>query len=208
MPAPKDPEKRKIWIENMSKPKSQKHKDNISEGRLGIIFSQKHKDNLSKSQIGKVGFWTGKKRSPEDIEKFRQSHLGKKQSQETIYKRMKNTSGKNHYNWKGGLTPVVRQVRRCFKYRQWRSDVFTRDNFTCVLCGKEKGWIEADHYPRSFSDIFYENMITNIEQALDCEEFWNINNGRTLCRKCHNETKGNPNKTVKVNRKKANKFSR
>ena len=43
-------------------------------------FTKIHKENLSKSHIGKVGFWTGRKRSPEDIEKFRRSHLGKKLS--------------------------------------------------------------------------------------------------------------------------------
>ncbi len=43
-------------------------------------FTKTHKENLSKSHIGKPGFWMGKKRSPEDIEKFRISHLGKKTS--------------------------------------------------------------------------------------------------------------------------------
>lgn len=27
--------------------------------------------------------------------------------------------------------------------------------------------------------------IKSYEQALNCEELWNINNGRTLCKKCH-----------------------
>ena len=157
---------------------------------IGIyIRTKKTRENLSKSHIGKAGFWTGKKRSPEDIEKFRKSHLGKKQSEETKRKRMESISGKNHYNWKGGLTPLVRQIRRCFKYRQWRNEVFTGDNFTCILCKKRGGWIEADHYPKSFSEIFYGNKIKTIKQALNCEELWNINNGRTLCRKCHDETK-------------------
>jgi len=151
--------------------------------------TKKGKENMSEAHKGHLGFWLGKKRSPEDIEKFRQSHLGKKQSKETKRKRMESISGANHYNWKGGLTPLVRQVRRCFKYRQWRSDVFTRDDFTYVLCGKQGGWVEADHYPKSFSDIFYGNKIKTIQEALDCEEFWNINNGRTLCRKCHDKTK-------------------
>lgn len=66
---------------------------------IGIyIRTKKTRENLSKSHIGKTGFWTGKKRSPEDIEKFRKSHLGKKQSEETKRKRMESISGKNHYN--------------------------------------------------------------------------------------------------------------
>ncbi len=97
--------------------------------------------------------------------------------------------GEKCHFWKGGITPIKRQIRNSFRYRQWRSDIFTRDNFTCVLCGKRGGWIEADHYPKKFSDILKENNIKTVEQALLCEELWNINNGRTLCKDCHNKTK-------------------
>ena len=83
--------------------------------------------------------------------------------------------------WKGGITPLRKVIRCCFEYRQWRSDVFTRDNFTCILCGVRGGYLEADHYPKMFSTIFYEYKISSLEGALNCEEFWNINNGRTLC---------------------------
>lgn len=30
-----------------------------------------------------------------------------------------------------------------------------------------------------------ENNIKTLEDAENCEELWNINNGRTLCRNCH-----------------------
>jgi 5-methylcytosine-specific restriction endonuclease McrA len=92
-------------------------------------------------------------------------------------------------NWKGGITPLTKSIRACFKNRQWISDVFTRDDFTCQVCGVRGGNLEADHYPKMFSVIFKENNVSSLEQALDCEEFWNINNGRTLCKKCHNLTK-------------------
>ena len=97
--------------------------------------------------------------------------------------------GKNNPNWKNGITPLTRQIRACFEYRQWRSDVFTRDDFTCQDCGVRGGNLEADHYTKQFSVIFHENKIKDLQQALDCAEFWNINNGRTLCEKCHNKTK-------------------
>jgi len=118
--------------------------------------------------------------------KFSQSHLGKKQSEETKKKRI--LSGERHYRWKGGITPLRNIIRKCFKYRQWRSDVFTRDDFTCTLCGTKGKKLCADHYPKSFSNIFDENNTKTLEQALDCEEFWNINNGRTLCEDCHKKT--------------------
>lgn len=89
-------------------------------------------------------------------------------------------------NWKGGITPLRMQIRHSFKYRQWISDVFTRDNFTCQNCGT-KGCILNAHHAKSFSKIIEENKITTFEQALGCEELWNINNGKTLCERCHNK---------------------
>jgi 5-methylcytosine-specific restriction endonuclease McrA len=96
--------------------------------------------------------------------------------------------GAKRWNWKGGITPLTQSIRASFKSRQWRCDVFERDKYTCTLCGG-KGELNADHYPKSFAQIFQENKITSLEQALACEEFWNINNGRTLCKECHRKTK-------------------
>lgn len=93
--------------------------------------------------------------------------------------------GAKNGNWKNGVTPLMVRIRYCFKYRQWRSDIFTRDDFMCQNCNQRGGELEADHYPKKFADIFHENKITSLEEAFLCEEFWNINNGRTLCKSCH-----------------------
>ena len=95
--------------------------------------------------------------------------------------------GENNPNWKGGITSLMRQIRNCFKYRQWRSDVFTRDDFTYQNCGdKTSGNLNA-HHIKPFAQIIKENKIKTVEQALNCEELWNINNGLTLCKKCHSK---------------------
>jgi len=94
-----------------------------------------------------------------------------------------------HWNWKGGITPLRDVIRHLFEYRQWRSDVFTRDNFTCQYCGVRGCYLEADHHIKSFAQIIEENNINTIEKAINCEELWNLNNGRTLCKDCHNLTK-------------------
>ena len=91
--------------------------------------------------------------------------------------------GKNNPAWRGGISLLVARIRRSFKYRQWRSDVFTRDGFTCQECGKID-CLEAHHIDR-FIDIIKRNEIKTLEQALDCENLWNINNGETLCEECH-----------------------
>lgn len=78
-------------------------------------------------------------------------------------------------------------IRHNFRYRKWRSDVYVRDDFTCQICGKRGGKIEADHN-KPFSIIIEENNIKTLEQALECKELWDTNNGRTLCLECHKKT--------------------
>ena len=92
--------------------------------------------------------------------------------------------GKLNGRWKGGITPLNQIIRHCFKYRQWISDIFSRDNFTCQKCEVRGGRLNA-HHINEFSKIMKENKIKTLENALNCEELWNINNGITLCKKCH-----------------------
>jgi len=96
--------------------------------------------------------------------------------------------GEDAGHWKGGITPLTHQIRNSFRYLQWRSDVFTRDDFTCQLCGVRGVYLEADHYLKQFAILLKEYDIKSLEEALACEELWNINNGRTLCKTCHKET--------------------
>lgn len=109
--------------------------------------------------------------SSETIKKLRDSAIGKH-------------IGEKNGNWKGGITSLCFQIRNSFNNRQWRSDVFTRDNFTCQHCGKRGYQLEV-HHLKMFSFIIKENNVKSFEEALICEELWNINNGITLCKKCH-----------------------
>lgn len=89
------------------------------------------------------------------------------------------------WNYSGVDVTIQEKIRNSFEYRQWRSDVFTRDNFTCQKCGKINNNLHA-HHKKSFIKIIQENNIVTFEQALACAEIWNINNGETLCGKtCH-----------------------
>lgn len=90
-------------------------------------------------------------------------------------------------NWIDGRTPLYKRIRECFKHRLWRDDVFTRDDFTCQECGDFKGGNLNAHHIKAFADILELNDINTFEQAMACEELWNINNGITLCNKCHKE---------------------
>lgn len=127
-----------------------------------------------KYSIGLIGYWKGKTRSQEFKNKMSEV-----------------TRGEKSVLWRGGVTNLRKQIRNCFKYRQWRQSVFIRDNFSCVNCGKstkEIKWVEADHYPVSFAQILHNNSIKTIQDAIQCNKFWDIDNGRTLCKECHMKT--------------------
>ena len=71
-----------------------------------------------------------------------------------------------------------KKIRQSAKYKAWRTLVFERDNYTCVMCGIKNGlgktiYLHADHI-KPF--------------ALFPELRFDINNGRTLCVPCHKKT--------------------
>jgi len=160
-------------------------------GSLGKHW--KHSEE-TKRKISKA--LTGKKRPPLTKswkEKISKGGKGKKRSLETRKRISLAKQGLNNHFWCGGITPLRILIKQTYKYRQWRSDVFTRDNFTCQICGNRGYKINADHI-KSFSLIMSENKILTIKDAMNCEELWNINNGRTLCEDCHRKTDNFGNK--------------
>jgi len=175
--------KKKISESNKGKhriPLSEEWKRKISEAHRGKKLSEETKRKISiiSKNLGHGKWMLGKKLSEKTKRKISFSNL--------ISKNRKR--GNNHHAWKGGITSLANKIRRCFKYRQWRSDVFTRDDYTCQICGIRGGEIQADHYPKTFSKIIKENKIKSLIESLKCEELWNINNGRALCINCHRKT--------------------
>ena len=136
------------WNKGIPQSKEAKEKNRLAH--LGTKTSEgtkkkmsiAHKKNSVKAWLGKKGYWDGKKR-PE-------------------------ISGKNHYNWKGG---VNRQVGKDLEYRTWRAAVFERDDYTCQTCGKRGCYLEAHHIKRwiDFPKLRFE-----------------LDNGLTECNPCHN----------------------
>lgn len=96
--------------------------------------------------------------------------------------------GKNSFNWKGGITPLPKIIRESERYKKWREAVFLQDNFICWSCGERGGYLEA-HHIKTLLEILKENNIKNMREALHCKYLWDIKNGRTLCKKCHDLTK-------------------
>lgn len=82
-------------------------------------------------------------------------------------------------NWKGGYCSDRRKVMGRKEYSAWRTSVYERDNYTCQECGKKGnetgGYLNAHHIKR-YSE--FPNLM------------FDINNGITLCQKCHRKTQG------------------
>jgi 5-methylcytosine-specific restriction endonuclease McrA len=159
--------------------------------RLGGMSGKKHteetKIKMRQSQ---------KKRLPlseETRKKISDSLKGRIVSRKSILKMMETKKknprfGKRAANWRGGKTRLTQLIRSSFKYRQWRSDIFQRDNYCCMDCGKKSSGDIEVHHIKSLARIIVERNIRNLVEAIRCEELWNINNGLTLCVKCHKKT--------------------
>ena len=81
--------------------------------------------------------------------------------------------GKNCNFWKGGITSVNKKIRESLEYKKWRKSVYEGDFYTCQVCKKVGGDLEA-HHIKSFAS--YPKLR------------FELDNGITLCKKCHQLT--------------------
>jgi len=79
--------------------------------------------------------------------------------------------GEKRPNWiKDRSTLEVQTYRKSTEYKEWRSRIFVRDNFTCQTCLKVGGRLNAHHIVPYIKD-------PNLRICMD--------NGITLCKECH-----------------------
>lgn len=104
--------------------------------------------------------------------------LGKKHKSETKIKQSLAQKGENGSNWQGGKTAERDLIRSSSQYKEWRTLVFQRDNYTCTKCGARSG--------------IGETVILNADHIQPFSKFpelrFLVSNGRTLCLKCHKKT--------------------
>lgn len=94
---------------------------------------------------------------------------GRKLSEETKLKMSLVRQGSKNANWKGGLTQLIKGIRRSPEFYQWRKAVLERDNYTCQDCNSTEN--ANAHHIKSL--IEYPELV------------FDINNGLTLCEDCH-----------------------
>jgi hypothetical protein len=187
---------------------SKETKEKISKANSGRTWklNPKQIERISKLHKGKV-------LSQETKEKLRKARTGTKLSEETKRKISIATAGKNNPmfgkrrpdiigdknpSWKGGATRVILMIRGCGQYSEWRKSIYTRDNFSCVICGRNKSdTLQADHI-KPLALLIAENNIQNIKEAVSCTALWDIENGRTLCEACHKKTDTWGHRTSKI----------
>lgn len=83
--------------------------------------------------------------------------------------------GEKHWNWKGGVSPSIYKIRTSPAMREWRSEVYRRDNYTCQECSKRGASLHA-HHILSFADF--------------PDLRFDVDNGMTLCKECHYKLHG------------------
>ena len=134
-------------------------KEKMSEERIGI----KHPDFCGDNNPSK---------RPEVRKKMSLSAQNRIMTEEWKQNLSKSMIGKNKGDksglWKGGITPLHVKIREDLK--EWKKEVFKRDNYTCQDCGQKGGILNA-HHIKSFADYPELRKI--------------ILNGITLCKNCH-----------------------
>lgn len=186
--------RRKMSLAKLGKPSWNKGKKASLEARLnmsmafkGRIISEETKKKLSIAN-SKPRPWQKNRNTPESRKKISLALKGIKRSPETIARMSEARRGEKSNLWKGGTSTLAIIIRGCCQYHEWREQCFKRDNYTCQICNKWGGKLNADHYPKAFSQILHENNILSFDDAMECAELWDLSNSRTLCVDCHIKT--------------------
>ena len=136
--------------------------------KLSVAAKLRTQRNGGKAVVNNE-FSIGSKHSEEAKLKISKNIKGTKRP----YKERPHKAGANSPFWKGGVSSEHMRIRSSHKSKEWRKAIFKRDNYTCVLCKKRGGRLQADHI-KPFADF--------------PELRFDLDNGRTLCIDCHRNT--------------------
>ena len=158
---------------------SKKIKDKISKKLKGRKATKEALANMKKVQNNRSKKWC------DNISKAKK---GKHRSYESRVKiSLGNSKEKIFTGFKKNLN---KRIRELITYKEWRLKVFSRDNFTCQnsncpYCYNVK-WIKLEaHHKISIYKILKKNKIKKLNDAMNCKELWDTNNGKTFCLDSH-----------------------
>lgn len=89
----------------------------------------------------------------------------------TVWQKSEANKGPNNPAYiDGGSESEMNQLRKTDEWKGWRTSVYERDDYTCVLCGQKGGRLHPHHIKK---------------KSLYPELVFDVTNGVTLCEECH-----------------------
>lgn len=175
--------KRKMRLGNIGKHRSEETKLRIKLAKIGKYASEETKRKMSESGMGHIGYMLGKHHSIETKTKMRNSQIGKSRKGHIAWNKNrkmdfppKSAFKKGHrpWNYRGTSSKEKDRIRSSSEFKLWRDSVFQRDKFLCQMpdCDKSERYLNG-HHIKKFADY--------------PELRFEVSNGITLCKKCHDK---------------------
>lgn len=174
------------WISMFDLTNKQNKTEELTKDVLYNLYRIQHKSTLEIGKMfditdGAVLYWLKKYNIPsystsEAINFYLYEKGGierARKEQSTMENRIKSSCrqrGITFEDFDGFSTSEQHMARNNTYYKEWKNNVFKRDNYTCQCCGKRGGNLNAHHL---YNFAGYEDL----RYAVD--------NGITFCEKCH-----------------------
>jgi hypothetical protein len=192
---------------NKGIPMSDEQKEKLRQSKSGKKASEETRIKMSEShKKNPVKYWEGKKLSEDHKKKIAETSKGRLHSYESKVKISRSNTGKKFTEehraniskshkgiltgdknpaWNGGITTFMVQLHSSPEMDKWRRSVIEKyrscDWFSGLKCS---GKIEVHHVKR-VSEIVSQYNIKTMEDALKCEELWDVNNGIVMSKENH-----------------------
>lgn len=100
--------------------------------------------------------------------------------------------GELNPNYRNGLRYIGTRMRGLIAYKRWKLMVFQRDKFTCQMCKNKfpRKLLEPHHKIRLWKLLEDYSGDKNNPNWLNDPYFYDVDNGVTLCKRCHRKTYG------------------
>lgn len=150
---------KKLYLSGMSAPKIAKELNISYQPVYRILRESKLVRTISEALKGKTT-WLGRRHSDASRNKISKARMGK-------------YTGMDNPNWHGGKKHSNQNKRLSLEYKKWRREIKLRDK-KCLECGS--------------TEKLHAHHIVPVRDTEDINLLIDMNNGVTLCKKCHLKT--------------------